>query len=129
MRNLVAILLISLLSISISGCEKQQGEGSAERAGKKIDQTVSKAEVKAQETANTVKDTAKTATDATAKAMEKTGEKIDQAIGKAEVKTQEAANAVKDAARAAADTTGKSIERTGEVIQKKGEAMQQKPAQ
>jgi len=76
MRNLVAILLIYLLGISISGCEKQQHEGSAERAGKKIDQTVNKAEVKAQETANAVKGTARAAADTTGKAIERTGEAI-----------------------------------------------------
>jgi hypothetical protein len=65
--KLPMILAVALLSAAVSGCQKKEGEGPAERAGKQIDQTV-----------------------------EKAGQKIDQAVDKAAQKLEQAGDKVKE---------------------------------
>ena len=51
-----------LLGFSLAGCEKKEGEGPAERAGKEVDKAMEKAGQAMDKAADTVKEAAKDAT-------------------------------------------------------------------
>lgn len=56
-RKLLFALCVGLITITLVGCEKKE-EGPAERAGKKIDETVEKAGEKIEEAGEKVKESA-----------------------------------------------------------------------
>ncbi|MGW8187404.1 MAG: hypothetical protein ACWGNK_09050 [Desulfobacterales bacterium] len=67
LRTLMIAVLFGCLSIGVLACEK---EGPAEKAGKKVDQTVEKAGDKMQEAGEAVKETAEEAKDEVKKKTE-----------------------------------------------------------
>ena len=58
-KNVTAAVLVSVLSIGLSGCEK---EGPAERAGKQVDKAVEKTGQVLEKTGEKIRDTGKSAT-------------------------------------------------------------------
>jgi hypothetical protein len=58
-NSVTAAVLVSVLSIGLSGCQK---EGAAERAGKQVDKAVEKTGQALEEAGEKIRDTAKGAT-------------------------------------------------------------------
>ena len=76
--KLMTVLSVVLLVFVATGCEKQPADGPAEQAGKKIDHTMEKAELKTQQAASAIKEMTKDAADATGKAVGETGRAIEK---------------------------------------------------
>jgi hypothetical protein len=75
--SISALLLVSGLLLALPSCQKHEGEGPAEHAGKEIDKVVAKA----------------------GQQVEKAGEEIDKVVVKAGEQVEKAGEAIQDAAK------------------------------
>lgn len=80
LRSVMVIVLAAAFALAVAACEK---EGPAERAGKKIDNTVEKVQSKADEAASSMKEamkgTAEKVQEKTDETMKAVGEKVEAA--------------------------------------------------